>query len=77
MIHRVFPWDFGTIVYLRICDEPDRGMITGYAVKPEGVVCFVTWSNREEKLHYPFELSTEFVPEYTMDCSADIEPRSQ
>lgn len=34
----------------------DEGIVTGYSVRQGAVSYAVTWSNKEEKYHYGFEL---------------------
>lgn len=58
------PWPLGQIVYLRVADEKHRGMITGYLARDSGISALVTWSDRAETTHYPFELTTEYVADY-------------
>lgn len=51
----------GDVVYLKVCDEPKRGMVTGICIRSE-VIYYVTWSNCTETVHHDCELSAEFVP---------------
>ena len=65
MIHRIESefW-FGDIVYLKVCDEPDRGMVCGVNLRPGNMVTFaIQWGSAIGE-HYGFELTREFVPQY-------------
>ncbi|WP_165231393.1 hypothetical protein [Aquisphaera insulae] len=61
---RVAAFGVGDIVYLRIDDEPTRGMVTGVSVTATAELYHVLWPNRSETRHYDIELAGEFVPEY-------------
>lgn len=52
------------IVYLRVCDEKERGMVTGIVTRENGVTYLVSWPNREETSHFAFELSSEYIPQF-------------
>lgn len=61
----------GDVVYLRVADEPARGMVTAvqFAVNG-GVLTRVSWSNRTETWHYEAELSTEYVPDFAREAES-------
>ncbi len=58
------PWDFGTIVFLRIRSEKIRGMVTGYTFDPRGMLTWVSWPDSSESKHHLCELTTEYLPDY-------------
>jgi hypothetical protein len=50
----------GDVVYLKVRDEPVRGMITGIEIDPRGISYLVTWANQAGELrHYSIELTDE------------------
>lgn len=60
-----FAYLIGDIVYLKVHDEPTRGMVTDIDVHPCGVVYHVCWGDtRATTLHYDFELTAEKPPPY-------------
>ncbi len=60
------PWDFGTVVYLRVQNEPRKGMVTGYVVHGGGgFSVLVSWGDGSETRHYALELTTEYLPDYS------------
>jgi hypothetical protein len=54
-------------LYLRVRDEPIRGMVTSIHVHPGSVLYYVTWGDGESSPHYDIELSSEYMPEYDSD----------
>lgn len=47
----------GDVVKLRVGEEADaRGMVTGFLVRPSGLIYQVNWSIRTEQPHYEMEL---------------------
>lgn len=54
----------GSVVYLRMRDEPMRGLVTGYHVWPDQLSYAVTWGNGNETTHFAIELSAEFEPHF-------------
>lgn len=59
--HTVFgPFWFGDVVYLRVRETANPGMITGVLVRPGPSVQYgVTWSDGHECYHYAEELTHE------------------
>lgn len=57
-------YDLGAIVYLRIKDERQPGMVTGFTVRQNAVIYLVSWPDGNERGHYEMELSSEFVPNF-------------
>lgn len=55
----------GDVVYLRIRQEKVAGMVTGFNFRPDGIGYYITWEDASERMHYAFELSSEYVPEYS------------
>ena len=49
-------YDLGEEVQYNNPLNKDEGRITGISVREHGVCYLVTWSNKEEKYHYSFEL---------------------
>ncbi len=62
--HRKPKYWIGDIVYLRVCDECRRGMVTGVMIRPEAELFAVTWASANETFHSACELTTEFIPVY-------------
>lgn len=57
---------FGDIVFMRMKSERVAGMVTRFSVTKRGITYGVTWSdNRAESWHFDYELTTEYVPDYT------------
>lgn len=54
----------GDTVYLRNDTEQREGFVTGIHLRGTGYTYSVSWGDRSETHHYPFELSTdkEFSP---------------
>ena len=65
------PYPIGQVVYLRCRDEAIRGMITRIQFSPNGLSFSVCWGNASETWHYPMELSTEYVPKFTVVGTAE------
>lgn len=61
----------GDIVYLVTCDTPERGMVTGVDFRPTHELFEVTWGRGGVTYHYGMELSTEFVPEFSQEKTAN------
>jgi hypothetical protein len=57
----------GDVVYLRVRDEPVRGMVVRLTYFPGGFLYGVTWGNGNDTFHYGIELSTQYVPDYAKD----------
>ena len=56
---------FGDVVYLRLREEKIAGMVTGCFVRPSGGGYYVSWGNNgQEGVHYEFELTDEYDPNY-------------
>jgi hypothetical protein len=58
-------------VYLRVRDEPVRGMVTGYIVDDNSVLYRVAWPSAETT-HYARELTATFEPEYSRDAAEEV-----
>jgi hypothetical protein len=58
---------FGDIVYLRCRKEHVPGMVTQICLYPRNCATYiVTWGNDGHSLsYYDFELTTEFVPDFS------------
>jgi hypothetical protein len=60
------------VVYLRVCDEAMRGMVTSVNIHQNDTVTYlVMWANKTETWHYDCELSSEFLPNYGEAQSAE------
>ena len=61
----VFVYHIGSIVYLRICPDRRKGMVTGIMLRPDMHLYLVTWADETcERGHYEMELTTEYLPDY-------------
>ncbi len=60
----------GDVVYLRVADEPMRGMVTSVNIRQAMVTFEVTWGTTAASWHHAMELSLEYVPDF-MDREAD------
>lgn len=50
----------GSIVYLKVNPEENKGMVTGYSVGPAGIRWYeVTWGNASQQDHAELELTDE------------------
>jgi hypothetical protein len=65
MPRHVFEADFyiGQTVVFRLSPD-DVGLVTGIQVRDGSVAYLVTWDNRQEALHYAFELRASDRPVY-------------
>lgn len=61
---RYFYFNIGDIVFLKVCNEPNRGMVTGIIIRETTTIYGVTWGDGNEKFHSHLELSIEFEPYY-------------
>jgi hypothetical protein len=62
------PFEFGQAVYHRIAKEREPGLVTGFIVRScADPIVMVTWVDRAESIHYPFELTTEYVPDFGVE----------
>lgn len=57
-------YGFGDIVYLRVRQDKNCGMVTGLHVRQTGVSYSVTWEDGVERGHFECELSSEFTPRF-------------
>lgn len=56
---------FGDVVYLRVHDEPRKGMVSRVQLSPGGSVLYtVTWGDRTDSYHYAAELAAEYEPDF-------------
>jgi hypothetical protein len=55
-------FQFGDIVKLVVGDAEERGMVTGYVVRPTGLTYYVNWTIRQETAHYEIELQLAEEP---------------
>jgi hypothetical protein len=60
----------GQEVYLRVDDEPTRGLVCGYGVRPNDLIYEVAWPAGRESRHYGFELTDTAWPEPTGEGDA-------
>ncbi|MGO9467911.1 MAG: hypothetical protein ACLQVF_27555 [Isosphaeraceae bacterium] len=58
------PFEFGDVVYHRVCRERNPGMVVGFIVERGQIQTRVAWEDRSETLHQFFELTTEFTPSF-------------
>jgi hypothetical protein len=65
-----FPYWLGETVFLRVLSERVPGIVTGVLMRPGAATYLVSWPDGEVA-HYDFELSTEWVPEFTEGSSED------
>jgi hypothetical protein len=50
----------GDRVFLKVDDDREVGMVTGYNVRPENLIgYYVTWGAGMESIHYEIELEKE------------------
>lgn len=61
------PYGLGDVVYLRLRDEPQRGMVTRVEFRGSGAFFEVSWGSAISSWHYAIELSSEFVPDFVKD----------
>lgn len=55
---------FGQVVYHRMADSARRGCVTALWVRPHGVLYEVSWGSGSSTLHYDFELTAEYEPDF-------------
>jgi hypothetical protein len=56
----VAAFDLGDIVYMKVRDEPIKGMVASIVVRPAGVLYYVQWADcYQEGGHYEMELTAE------------------
>ena len=59
-------YDIGETVYLRVRSEKVRGMVTAVLAQSIHTVRYqVSWANDRDTWHEEFELSSEFVPDFS------------
>lgn len=59
-------YGIGEVVYLRLRDEPKRGMVT--RVQFNGVALYeIAWADASSSWHYEVELSNEYVPDFARE----------
>ena len=46
-----------------------KGMVTGLTLKPGTYAYGVTWPSGAETIHYEFELSIEFTPDFSAEMN--------
>jgi hypothetical protein len=58
---------FGDTVFLRCRELKVAGMVTGIHIRQSGITYSITWGDdpARETDHYDFELSPEYVPDYS------------
>lgn len=54
----------GDIVYLKIREEREPGMITGITVRPGTHIYHITWEDGCEATHYEIELTDTYEPKF-------------
>lgn len=59
---REIDYAIGDVVYLKMRDDPIRGIVNGYHVRPESILYAVSWGDGNESIHYAMELSRDHVP---------------
>jgi hypothetical protein len=52
-------YDVGAIVYLKVHDEPVKGIVTGIGIRPTSVFYNVRWATGQEDGHFGIELTSE------------------
>ena len=58
-------FQLGDIVFLRVCEERDAGMVTGICLRPDNtVIYYVSWGSGGESGHYAIELTDSFLPAF-------------
>lgn len=61
-------FDLGEIVFLRVRDEPEPGMVTGFCCALNNCLTYyVSWPSGQELRHFAQELTREFIPSYVED----------
>ncbi len=70
---REIDFPIGSFVYLRMRDEPLRGMVVGYNVRPDHVLYAVTWGNGQDTYHFAVELTATYEPEYSRAAEEERE----
>lgn len=61
-------YGLGDVVYLRLRDEPQRGMVTRVEFRANGGAFFeVSWGSATSSWHYAVELTNEYVPDFVKD----------
>ena len=62
------PFEYGTRVWHRVRRENVPGIVTGYHLRQNYMLVSVTWAdNLDESSFCPYELATEFTPDYTAE----------
>lgn len=61
------PFRFGETVYHRCHHERRPGLVTGFILRPSGLLISVSWGDRSETDHFDYELVSEYEPDYTAD----------
>jgi hypothetical protein len=59
-----FDFKLGDIVYHRMNDDKNKGMITAINFRMTGVLYEVTWGSNNSSWHYQMELTDEYLPDY-------------
>lgn len=73
---RYFYFEIGDIVFLRVYNEPNRGMVTGIMIRETTSIYMITWGDGNEKFHSHLELSREFEPYYPQSSSLTNESQN-
>jgi hypothetical protein len=64
------PYRWGQVVYLKATQDKDPGLVVTFNISPGGIVQVgVRWGNANLNYVYPFELTTEYLPDF-----AQLEP---
>lgn len=50
--------DFGTVVYLKTDKEQDEFLVTGFIIRPHGILYIISYEGLERNV-YDFEITTE------------------
>lgn len=51
-------YELGDTVYHRV-GNGQPGIVTGYNLRPSGLIYYVSWGHLAETVHYSFELTAE------------------
>lgn len=53
---------FGEVVFLKVADDPECGMVTKITILPNDCYLFtISWADGNDSAHYDFELAAEPV----------------
>lgn len=65
-------FDLEDTVYLKLAEERQPGMVTGWLVSPGGILYDVSWPcGGHSTRHYDIELTDTFLPQYVEKADED------